>query len=58
MSNDLVYAIYYSIKPRELMASKTRVWTAIVVSNSSVMDILSQIVLAYLAFQLLLTFTK
>jgi len=58
MSNDLIYAIYYSIKPRELMVSKTRVWTAIVVSSSSVMDILSQIVLAYLVVQLLLTFTK
>ena len=58
MSNDLVYSTYYSIKQRELMASKTRVWTAIVVSNSSVMDILSQLILAYLAFQLLLTFTK
>lgn len=40
MSDDLIYAIYYSINPRELMASKTRIWTAIVASDSSVMDIL------------------
>lgn len=58
MSNDLIYAIYYSIKPRELMVSKTGVWTAIVVSSSSVMEILSQLILAYLAVQLLLTSTK
>jgi len=41
MSNDLIYLTYYSIKPRELTASETGVWTAIAVSNSSMMDILS-----------------
>lgn len=55
MSNDLIYLTYYSIKPRELTASETGVWTAIAVSNSSMMDILSQIILAYLAIQLLPT---
>ena len=58
MSNDLVYLTYYGIEPREIMASETGVWTKIVASDSPMMDILSQIVLAYLAFQLLLTFTK
>ena len=58
MSNDLVYLTYYSIKPRKLMANATGVWITIVVSNSSVMDILSQFILAYLAIQLLLTSTK
>ncbi len=48
MSDDLIYVIYYSINPREIMASETGVWIATVVSNSSVMYILSQIVLAYL----------
>ena len=55
MSNDLIYAIYYSIELREIMASETGVWTAIVILAISVMDILSQIVLAYLAVQLLPT---
>jgi len=58
MSDDLIYAIYYGIEPRKLMASETGVWIATVVSNSSVMYILSQIILAYLAVQLLLTSTK
>ena len=34
------------------MASETGVWIATVVSDSSVMDILSQIILAFLAVQL------
>ena len=58
MSNDLVYLTYYSIEPREIMASETGVWTKIVASDSPVMGILSQIALAYLKGQLLLTFTK
>lgn len=40
MSNDLVYLTYYSIKPRELMTNETVVWTKIVVSDNSVIDIL------------------
>ena len=43
MSNDLVYLTYYSIKIRKIMTNET------VVSDSSVMDILSVIVLAYLS---------
>ena len=58
MSNDLVYLTYYGIEPREIMASETGVWTKIVAFDSPVMGILSQIILAHLAVQLLLTFTK
>ncbi len=58
MSNDLVYLTYYSIKTRKIMTNEIVVWIAIVVSSSSVMDILSQFILAYLAIQLLLTSTK
>lgn len=58
MSNDLVYLTYYSVKPRELMVSETGVWTEILLSSSSVLDILSQIILAYLAVQLLTTLER